>query len=111
MRPLAVIQYLGGLMVVVPAALIIGDWRFDMSLPLLAVLAWSVLALSVVSISLLLYLIRRGQVARAASLNYLMPPAVAIQAMILFGEHLSVAMIVGTIITVTGVYLINRKAG
>ncbi len=109
MRPLAAVQYLGGLMVVLPAALVIGDWRFDMSLPLLAVLAWSVLALSVVSIGLLLYLIRRGQVARAASLNYLMPPVVAIQAMILFGEHLSRAMIFGTLVAVTGVYLINRK--
>lgn len=109
MRSTAVYQFLGALCVVVPLMLIIGDYRFDMSLPLLLTLGWSVFGLSMGAIALLLYLIRRGQVSRAASLNYLMPPTVAIQATILFGDHLTWEMIVGTIIAVTGVYLINRK--
>ena len=61
------------------------------------------------AIALLLYLIRRGQVSRAASLIYLVPPLAAAQAALFFGEALTWPMIVGTIIAVTGVYLTNRK--
>lgn len=41
------------------------------------VLLWSVFGLSMGAVALLLYMIRRGQVSRAASLIYLMPPTVA----------------------------------
>ncbi len=61
------------------------------------------------AVGLLLYLIRRGQVSRAASLIYMMPPLVAIEAAVLFGEALTVPMVVGTVIVVLGVYLVNRK--
>jgi drug/metabolite transporter (DMT)-like permease len=109
LRSTAVLQFLGALCVVVPLMVLLGDYRFDMSMPLLLTLGWSVFGLSMGAIALLLTLIRRGQVSRAASLNYLMPPTVAIQAYLLFGDHLTWQMIVGTIIAVTGVYLINRK--
>ncbi|MNV50323.1 hypothetical protein D3C71_1423250 [compost metagenome] len=39
-----------------------------------------------------------------------MPPMVAIEAAILFGEPLTLPVVVGTAIVVTGVYLVNRKA-
>jgi len=38
-----------------------------------------------------------------------MPPLVAIEAAVLFGEALTVPMVIGTVIVVTGVYLVNRK--
>ena len=52
-------------------------------------MAWSVLALSIGAIGLLLLLIRNGAVSRAAALIYLVPPAVAIEAYLLFGETLA----------------------
>ncbi len=61
------------------------------------------------AIALLLYLIRRGQVSRAASLIYLVPPLAAVQAWLFFGEALTLPMIIGTVIAVAGVYLTNRK--
>ena len=76
----------------------------------MALLAWSVLGISMGAILLLLYLLRRGQVSRAASLIYLVPPIAALQAAVIFGEELTVPMIVGTTISVVGVYLTNRKA-
>ena len=81
------------------------EWNIEFALAM----AWSVLGLSLVSIMLLLYLIRRGQVSRAASLTYLVPPAVAIESWFLFGEALTIPMIVGTVIVVCGVWLTNRK--
>ena len=38
-----------------------------------------------------------------------MPPVVAIEAAILFGEPLTWPMIIGTVIVVAGVYMVNRK--
>lgn len=110
-RTIAVLQYAGALVVTVPLALMLEDLHVVWSLELVAALAWSVLGLSMGAIALLLYLIRRGQVSRAASLIYLVPPLAAVQAALFFGEPLTWPMVAGTIIAVTGVYLTNRKSG
>jgi drug/metabolite transporter (DMT)-like permease len=103
------LQYVGALIVTVPLMLAFERMHFDGSVPAIAALVWSVLGLSMGGVGLLLYLIRRGQVSRAASLIYLMPPAVAIESFIAFGEPLTMPLVIGTIVVVTGVYLTNRK--
>ncbi|MDF1606661.1 DMT family transporter [Hoeflea sp. YIM 152468] len=110
LRAIATLQYVGGFLVVTPLALLIEPLRIDWNLQFVLAMGWSVLGLSLVSIMLLLYLIRRGQVSRAASLTYLVPPAVAIESWFLFGETLTVPMILGTLIAVIGVWLTNRKS-
>lgn len=110
MRTNAVWQYVGALLVVGPLALFGEAPRFEVTLELMLALGWSVIVLSMAAVALLLYLIGRGQVSRAASLIYLMPPTVAIEAFILFGEPLAPTMIVGTIIVVIGVWLAGRKS-
>jgi drug/metabolite transporter (DMT)-like permease len=109
MRTTAVWQYVGALCLVVPAAFIVEPPRFDFSPQLILVLLWSVFVLSMGAVALLLYLIGRGQVSRAASLIYLMPPTVAIESFILLGEPLGPTMIIGTIVVVFGVWLAGRK--
>ncbi|MDP2119829.1 MAG: DMT family transporter [Hoeflea sp.] len=109
LRAIATLQYVGGVSVVLPMALLIEPLRIDWSLEFALAMGWSVLGLSLVSIMLLLYLIRRGQVSRAASLTYLVPPAVAIESWLLFGEALTGPMILGTLIAVVGVWLTNRR--
>lgn len=109
MRTNAVWQYLGALLVVVPLALLGETPRFEVTAELLLSLAWSVVVLSMAGVGLLLYLIGRGQVSRAASLIYLMPPVVAIESFILLGEPLATTMIVGTVIVVIGVWLAGRR--
>jgi drug/metabolite transporter (DMT)-like permease len=106
---IATLQYLGALAVTIPLALATETFRFDGTVEAYAALAWSVFGISMGGISLLLYLIRRGQVSRAASLIYLCPPTVAIQALIAFGEPLTLPLIVGTVVVVAGVYLTNQK--
>ncbi len=108
-RTIAALQYLGALIVTIPLALMLEDLHVTWNLQIFAALAWSVLGLSMGAIALLLYLIRRGQVSRAASLIYLVPPLAAVQAWLFFGEALTLPMIVGTVIAVAGVYLTNRK--
>lgn len=109
LRAVAALQYVGALIVTVPAALMLENLRVVWGFGLFATLAWSVLGISMGAIALLLYLIRRGDVSKAASLIYLVPPLAAIEAAIIFGERLSLPMIVGTVIAVLGVYLTNRK--
>ena len=109
LRAVATLQYVGALIVTVPAALVLEDLRVDWGVELFAALAWSVLGISMGAVALLLYLIRRGDVSKAASLIYLVPPLAALEAALMFGERLTVPMIVGTIVVVIGVYLTNRK--
>lgn len=109
LRAIATLQYLGAFAVTAPLAHGLETGRFDWTVPAIAAMAWSVLGISMGAVGLLLYLIRRGQVSRAASLIYMMPPLVAIEAAVLFGEALTVPMVIGTMIVVTGVYLVNRK--
>lgn len=106
---IATLQYCGAFLVTFPVALLIEDLRIDWSVQFVIAMGWSVFGLSLVSILLLLYLIRRGQVSRAASLTYLVPPTVALQSWLLFGEQLTLPLIIGTLIVVVGVWLTNRK--
>ncbi len=109
-RSTATLQYIGALIVTWPAAYLREDMRVDWGIELFATLAWGVLGVSMGAVVLLLYLIGRGQVSKAASLIYLVPPLAAIEAFLFFGEALTPPMIVGTVIAVLGVYLTNRKA-
>jgi drug/metabolite transporter (DMT)-like permease len=108
-RAIATLQYIGALIVTMPFALALETQHVDFGFAFVALLAWSVLGISMGAILLLLYLLRRGQVSRAASLIYLVPPLAALQAAAVFGEELTVPMILGTAIVVAGVYLTNRK--
>ena len=73
------------------------------------VLAWSVLALSIGAIWLLLALIRHGEVSRASQLIYLVPPTAAVQAWLLFGERLSLVQMAGMAATAAGVAIASRR--
>jgi drug/metabolite transporter (DMT)-like permease len=108
-RAIATLQYIGALIVTLPFALCLESLHVDFGFAFVALLAWSVLGISMGAILLLLYLLRRGQVSRAASLIYLVPPIAALQAAAIFGEELTIPMILGTAIVVVGVYLTNRK--
>lgn len=109
LRVIAMLQYVGAMVVTFIAAFAIEEMRVDFTLEFFIAMAWSVLGLSLVSIALLLYLIRRGQVSRAASLIYLIPPTVAVQSWFLFDEPFTLPLILGTLVVVFGVWLTNRK--
>ncbi len=71
-------------------------------------LGWLCIVLSLGAISILWLLIRQGAASRVASLFYLVPPVVAIEGFLLFGETLQPLQMVGIAITALGVALINR---
>jgi drug/metabolite transporter (DMT)-like permease len=73
-----------------------------------AALAWLVLALSLGAVLLLFGLLRRGSAAGVSSLFFLVPPATALEAYLLFGEELSPVSLVGIALTAVGVALVLR---
>jgi drug/metabolite transporter (DMT)-like permease len=73
-------------------------------------LGWLCIVLSLGAIGVLWTLIQRGAAARVASLFYLVPPATAFEAWLLFDETLLVIQIAGIALTAVGVAMINRAA-
>lgn len=109
LRAVTTLQYVGALAVTLPVAWLIEPMRIDWNLTTVLNLAWAVLALSIGAIGLLLMLIRQGAVSRAAALIYLVPPTVAVEAFLLFGETLNGLQMAGMAITAIGVALAVRR--
>ncbi len=107
--PIAGIQFLGASIFLLPVALVLEPMQMTWNIHAVLAMLWSVFGLSLGAITLLLFLIRKGQVSRAASLIYLIPAVVGFEAWVLFGEDISLPFIIGTIIVVFGVWLVNRK--
>jgi drug/metabolite transporter (DMT)-like permease len=71
-----------------------------------AAFVWLVLGLSIGAVLLLLLLLRRGTASSVASLFYLVPPATAVEALLLFGERLAALSLAGLVVAVVGVALV-----
>ena len=69
---------------------------------------WLLLVLSVGAILLLLWLLNTGSAAKVSSLFYLVPPATALEAFLLFGEKVNTQGFLGIGITALGVWLVMR---
>ena len=98
-------QYLGGFVIAFPISLLFETKRFVLNGELIFAMLWLVLVLSLGAIFLLMLLIRKGAVARVASLFYLVPAVTAVMAWVLFGEALTMVQIGGMAITTLGVAL------
>jgi drug/metabolite transporter (DMT)-like permease len=109
LRTVTAIQYAGAFLVTLPVAFLIEPMRLNWSAHLVGAMIWSVFALSIGAIGLLLMLIRRGAVSKAATLVFMVPPTAAIMAYLLFGETLNLWQIVGMGLTAIGVALASRR--
>ncbi|CAA9574330.1 MAG: Permease of the drug/metabolite transporter (DMT) superfamily [uncultured Thermomicrobiales bacterium] len=104
----AAVQYLAAGAALAPLAAAEG-WRIAWSGRFLFALAWLVLVLSLGATLLLLALIRQHAVSRVAGLLYLVPPATAIEAYLLFGERLGAPALAGMVVVAAGVALVVRQ--
>jgi drug/metabolite transporter (DMT)-like permease len=68
-----------------------------------------VLALTLGGSSLLYLLIQRGAATEVTSLMYLVPPCTAVLAWLLFGEVFTWSMVLGMVLTASGVALVVRS--
>jgi drug/metabolite transporter (DMT)-like permease len=77
---------------------------------LIGALIWAIFGLSIGGISLLFLMIRRGAATEVTSLLYLTPPTTALMAWMLFAEPITLEMVLGTLLTVIGVWWVVSKS-
>ena len=85
------------------------EFKFNLSKELIISMTWLILLVSLGAISILMLLIRRGEMSSTASLFFLAPPVSAILGYLVFKEELNASGIIGFIVACTGVWLVNRK--
>lgn len=103
------VQYGAASLPLLLGAALTEDVRIRWTAQFVAALLWLVLALSLGAVLLLLVLLRRGSAAGVSSLFYLVPPATAFEAYLLFGEQLPPLSIGGVAVTAAGVALVLRR--
>jgi drug/metabolite transporter (DMT)-like permease len=103
------IQYAATALVLLVLALLFEEPNITWSPEFIGALTWLVLALSFGAILLLFFLLSQGSAASVSSLYYLVPAVTAIIAYFLFDEHISPLSLIGTAITVVGVWLVVSK--
>ncbi|HWK61136.1 MAG TPA: DMT family transporter [Eoetvoesiella sp.] len=86
-----------------------GEHRWVWSPQLWASLLWASVVLTCIGTVLLLWIIRRGQVAKAASLMFLAPPLAAVEAYVLFGDKLGLVQLAGFALALIGVATCNMR--
>ena len=104
----AAVQFGAAGLVTLPLAFLVEGWQVQWTGEFVFALGWLVLVLSVGAIGLLNHLIRSGSAVNVASLFYLVPPATAVIAWLLFGETLTLIQLAGLGVAVTGVALVRR---
>lgn len=103
-----VVQFTAALAVTGALALAFETARVVWTTNFAIAVTWLALVLSVMTVALLMWLIRRGAAAKVASLFYLTPAVAALMAWPLFGETFGFVGLAGMALTVIGVALANR---
>jgi drug/metabolite transporter (DMT)-like permease len=109
LRAIVALQYLGAFIVTLPLAYLLEAMHVHWNLESAIAMAWNVLAISLGGIGLLMFLIRRGEVSRAATLVYLVPPTAAVEIWLVNGIVMTPIQMVGMAITVVGVAITSRS--
>ncbi|MGF6771461.1 drug/metabolite transporter (DMT)-like permease [Paraburkholderia sp. GAS199] len=104
-RSASAVQNFGAAVVAATFALALGEHRWIASPTLWASLAWGIVMLSGISVTLLVWMVRRGNAARATALVFLAPPLAALEGYLGFGETLLPVQLAGFVAALVGVML------
>lgn len=102
-------QFLFAGIVLTLISFISGRTHLSWNLQTTLAMVWAVLVTSIVAVIALLWMLQRGSAAKVSSLLYLVPPATALQAWVIFGEKLNAQAIIGIAMTALGVALVQRS--
>ena len=106
-----VVQYAAAALALVAVAGLTEDMAIEWTAEFVLALVWLVVPLSLGAVLLLLLLLRRGSASGVSSLLFLVPPATAVEAHLLFGESLPLLSLAGVVVTTVGVALVLRPPG
>ncbi|PCE24170.1 EamA family transporter [Paraburkholderia acidicola] len=104
-RSASAVQNFGAAAVAAVLAVALGEHRWIPAPELWASLAWGIVMLSGVSVTLLVWMVRRGDASRATALLFLAPPLAALEGYVGFGEMLLPLQVVGFGVALVGVLL------
>jgi len=104
-----IIQFAAGLVTTLPFALALETLSIDWTWDFIAALAYLVIGNSLVAMSLLIAMIRAGEVSRVSALFYLVPPLSAVMAWPLLGEHMPLLAWGGMALAAIGVWIASRR--
>lgn len=105
------VQFAGSAVIFAIACYAIETRPIDWTPQFILALGWSVIVLSILTIALMYWLIRRVPASRVASLFYLVPAVTAVIAWLMFGERLNALAIAGMVLCAGGVFLVNYRRG
>ena len=108
LRTASTVQLAAALLLIAPLSLALETGDISWNGEFIFVLLWLAVVLSVGTFTLLYFLIRRGAASRVVSLFYLVPPMVAVEAWILFGETITRTALAGMMLTVLAVAIVTR---
>jgi len=103
------VQFAAATIIFAIASIIFEPLKVDITLEFILALAWIVIALSIGSIFLLYYLLRKGSASSVSSLYYLVPPLTAIQAYLFFGERINSIGLVGMALAALGTLIVTKE--
>lgn len=104
-----VVQYIAGFAVVFPIALMFETMKVDWTPSLFMALGYLVIGNSILAMSLLLAMIRAGEVSKVSSLMYLVPPLAAFFGWLLLDEYMPPMAWIGMVIAGIGVTVATRN--
>lgn len=106
-----VVQYAAGLGVALPFALLREDVHVQWTAPFALALAYLIIGNSLIAMTLLLLMIRHGEVSRVSALFFLVPPLAAVFGWLLLGEAMPPLAWVGLALAASGVAIATGVSG
>jgi len=103
------IQYLIGAVCLLPLAYFTEAMSINWTLPFGLALFYLVVCNSILAISLLMMMIRKGEATRVSALFFLVPPMSAVLAMLFIGEPMANTAWTGMLVAVIGVWLVTSR--
>ncbi len=104
------VQFATSTIIFAIAAVIFEPLTVDITLEFVLALTWIVVALSIGSIFLLYYLLRRDSASSVSSLYYLVPPLTALQAYFFFDEKIKGIGLIGMVLAALGTLIVTRNS-
>jgi drug/metabolite transporter (DMT)-like permease len=105
LRAASAIQNFGAAIACAVFALALGEDHWAGGATSLVALGWAAVFLSGGGTTLLVWMVRRGAAARVSALLLLVPPLVAVETFLLFGDTLTVVQVAGFAVAIAGVWL------
>ena len=103
------VQYVVGFACTLPLAYLFEDMQITVTGPFLFALAYLVIGNSILAISLLLLMIRRGEATRVSALFFLVPPLSALIAWWILDESMTPLAWFGMAVAAIGVWIARRS--